>query len=196
MRSAAARRGWVGATAVALFVLAACANMTDDSGGASCLAVTVPHGVTTISLGRLTLRNSIIDPAGLAGLEVAVRWDADTVTLGSDHLPSGCFAVPESGLVFVDVTLSQAGELVSEGTAYWGLLPNSEWEVAVDRAPSPMDAGIDPRWPDEPNPKACSWFWCHGVWGFKIRSDARHYEEEVLWLTIWRVVPGECVDIC
>ncbi len=197
MRSAAARRGVVRATAVALLALVACADVTEESGGA-CLEVTVPLGVRTISFegDRLTLRNSIIDPVGLAGLEVAVRWDADTVTLGSNHLPSGCFAVPESGLVFVDVTLSQTGELVSQGTASWGLLPNSEWEVAVDRAPSAMDAGIDPRWPDEPNPKACSWFWCHGVWEFKIRPDARHYEEEALWLTIWRVVPGECADVC
>ena len=184
-------------TVVALFTLAACSGMTEQSGSA-CLAVTVPLGVRTITMeeDRLTLRNSIIDPVGLVGLEVVVRWDADTVMLGPDHLPSGCFAVPESGFVFVDVTLSQAGERVSEGTASWGLLPNSEWEVEVDRASLPRDAGIDPRWPDEPNPKACSWFWCHGVWEFKIRPDARNYEEEALWLTIWRVGPGECADIC
>lgn len=186
----------MGATAVA-GVLAACTNMTEESGGA-CLKVTVPLGFRTISLegDRLTLHNSIADPVGLAGLEVVVRWDADTVTLSADHLPSGCFAVPESGPVFVDVKLSQAGGLVSEGTASWELLPNSEWEVEVDRAPLPMDAGIDLYWPDEPNPKACSWFWCYGVWEFKIRSDARNYKEEALWLTIWRVVPGECADVC
>jgi len=42
----------------------------------------------------------------------------------------------------------------------------------------------------------CSWFCCHDTWRFDIAEDAVNYEGESLWLTVWRVHPGECADVC
>ncbi len=47
--------------------------------------------------------------------------------------------------------------------------------------------GLDPR---------CSWFWCWRVWRVDIDEDARNYEDEVLWLVLWKFDANECVDIC
>ena len=46
------------------------------------------------------------------------------------------------------------------------------------------------------NPIPCTWFNCEKVWRFEIEEHAMNYEGEVLWVTLWRVIPGVCVDLC
>ena len=64
-----------------------------------------------------------------------------------------------------------------------------------ERSPYPIGAFIDEAEINESRPR-CGWWWCHGVWRFDIRADAVNYAGEALWLTVWRVHPDECADLC
>jgi len=96
----------------------------------------------------------------------------------------------------VELRLRQDGVVVAEGTASWTLEGDVEWTAEVDRTPYPDAAFVDEFFADHANPVPCYWFWCHDTWRFDIAEDAVNYEGESLWLTVWRVHPGECADVC
>ena len=66
----------------------------------------------------------------------------------------------------------------------------------MDRTPYPISALVDDDFATSPNPVPCYWWWCHDTWRFDIAEDAVNYTGESLWLTVWRVHPGECADVC
>ncbi|WP_425152556.1 hypothetical protein [Candidatus Palauibacter sp.] len=182
------------ALAVAL-ATAACGTILGVFRDAS-LEVTVPSGERQVRWKdqRLALVNGLDDPKGLAGLEVEVGGrGVDRRVLTAQDLPSAPFEVPESGVIEIDVRLRLDGRAVSQGRASWDLEPDVEWKADILRAPFPGSPADNIT---GPNPIECRWWlWC-AVWRFEIDADARNYEDEALWLTIWRVHPGECVDVC
>lgn len=145
---------------------------------------------------QLTLNNSLVDPAGLAGVEVRVRTGEESRTFDAADMPTGRFDVPETGPAQVEVRLISDGEVVAEGVAEWSLAPNVEWTVELERSPYPIWAGVERDVTTTPNPHACTWFTCHEVWRFEIDEDAANYAGERLWLTVLRYVPGECTGSC
>ena len=139
--------------------------------------------------------NGLDDPSGLAGLEVETGGrGVERRVFTAEDLPSAPFKVPESGVIEIDVRLRLEGRIVSQGRARWDLEPDVEWEAEIERATFPLNALVENV--TGPNPIRCAWFWCHEVWRFEIDADARNYEDEALWLTIWRVHPDECADVC
>lgn len=144
----------------------------------------------------VTLHNSLSDPNGLAGIEVHLNGIGRSRSFTAADLPSDPFDVPESGTAQVLVRLTRDGDVVAEGAARFPLAPDVEWEIEVERSPYPIAAGIDFDYATQPNPVGCTWFWCREVWRFDIREDARNYEAERLWLTIWASTPGECTGSC
>ena len=144
----------------------------------------------------VTLYNSRADPNGLAGLEVHVTGIGRSRIFTATDLPSDPFDVPESGTAHVLVRLKRDGEVVAEGIAEWPLAPDVEWEIEVERSPYPIATGIDFDYATQPNPVGCTWFWCREIWRFEIQEDARNYEAERLWVTIWVSTPGLCTGLC
>ena len=135
------------------------------------------------------------DPKGLAGVEIRVYWQgSDTLTFTASNLPSPGFEVPRDGSIWVDARLREQGEIVSEGTARWYLDRGAQWRVSVNRVPAPLDSG--PERITGPNPIFCDWFYCHRLWRFELREDARNHPLEALWVLVYRSHPDECVDIC
>ena len=177
-----------------LLTTLSCDGIVGISRGAS-LRVYTPGGQTQVGWGEpsepLILVNGRDDPQGLAGLRVEV----DDRVFTAEDLPSDRFGVPESGTIHVDVRLMQDGVIVAEGRVSWALESDIEWEIELDRAPYPINAGVSDENLHEPSPP-CAWFWCHRVWRFEISEDARNYDGEALWMSLWRVEPGKCVDIC
>ena len=156
--------------------LSACSLITGDADEPSCLEITVPEQVDN-----------------LRGIEVRVHWPGEDKAFAASDLPSDCFVVPEVGLGSMDVTLAQDGEIVAEGSASWEFSRNSWWKIDIDRGVDSPQHFED--WP-ETNPRTCTWFWCHSVWGFPIHPDAANSEGETVWIVIWHYIRDECADIC
>ncbi|MXY32260.1 MAG: hypothetical protein F4059_09705 [Gemmatimonadetes bacterium] len=152
-----------------------------------------PTGSDTI----IRLDNSLDDPTDMAGIEVEITGIGQSVTLDARDFKAGVerFGVPSSGRINVTVQLRQHDDIVAQGATSWVLEPEVEWEVELERSPYPIGAFIDEAEINEPRPR-CGWWWCHGVWRFDIRADAVNYAGEALWLTVWRVHPDECADLC
>lgn len=134
------------------------------------------------------------DPKGLAGLELRIAGDLPARTfratdfIGQEPL----FVVPDVGNGVITVRLVQDGQIVAEGTEEWALESEVEWDLVVNRAPwPPSEIGVM----DLENPE-CNWFWCHRIWRFPIMEDAANYEHEALWVSLYRVHPDECADVC
>ena len=182
------------AGAVIVLTTMSCDTITGIFRDAS-LQVTVPGGQRQIGWGEpeapRILIDGVDDPKGLAGLEVRV---GDRVFTAPD-LPSSRFDVPGSGRLNFDVRLRQDGGIVAEGQGSWTLEPDVEWEIEIERGPYPLGSVTDMRDIHKPNPP-CGWFWCHGIWRFEIREAALNYDGEALWVTLWRVHPDECADVC
>ena len=144
---------------------------------------------------RVQVVNGLDDPKGLAGLEVSIAGDlpgrvfAATDFIGQEHL----FVVPDVGTGVMTVRLVQDGQVVAEGTEEWSLESEVEWTLVVTRGPRPSDGGY--AHVDLENPE-CEWFWCHSNWRFSIVEEAANYEYEALWVTLKRVHPDECEDVC
>lgn len=166
--------------------VAACGSLLGVSRDAS-LAVTVGTGRS----------NGLDDPNGLASLEVEVETGGRGVgqrVFTAEDLPSAPFEVPESGAIEIGLRLRLEGRVVSMGRARWDLEPDVEWEAEIARDSFPLNALVENV--TGPNPIRCAWFWCYEVWRFEIDAAARNYEDEALWLTIWRFHPDECADVC
>lgn len=135
------------------------------------------------------------DPKGLAGLEISIAGDLPARVLTAtdfidrEHL----FVVPDVGTGVMTVRLVQDGRVVAGGTEEWSLESEVEWTLVVTRAPRPSDGGYAPVDLEFPE---CEWFWCHSNWRFPIAEEAANYEYESLWVTLGRVHPNECEDVC
>ena len=142
---------------------------------------------------QVTAYGDIGDPKGLVGLEVQV----DNRVFTAADLPSERFEVAEHGTINFAVALRQEGIVAFEGHGSWALEPDVEWELEVERAvyPSGAPPGHPPRNLHSPNPD-CYWFWCSKVWRWELKEEMLNDEDEALWVTLWRVHPNECVDVC
>ncbi|MDE2973967.1 MAG: hypothetical protein OXU64_04460 [Gemmatimonadota bacterium] len=149
-------------------------------------------------LGQDTVRVQIVsgldDPKGLAGLELGIggalpRRVFKATDLAGENPP---FVVPGEGVATVTVRLVQDGQVVAGGAEEWTLEPEVEWNLDVARVPwPPSEIGVM----DLENPE-CNWFWCHRNWRFPIADEAANYEDEALWVTLYRAHPDECADLC
>lgn len=155
-----------------------------------------PPGQDTV---KVEIVNGLDDPRGLAGLELGVggalpnRVFAATDLAGAaDAGENPLFGVPDAGIAVVTARLVQDGQVVAEGTEEWTLEPEVEWELVVTRAPWPSSEMADM----DPENTECWWWWCHRIWRFPIVEEAANYELEALWVTLYRVYPDECADVC
>ena len=157
---------------------------------ASCDSIT---GVFRSASLEVTADGEIGNPKGLAGLEIRV----DNRVFTAADLPSPRFEVAERGTMHFTVTLRQEGIVAAEGSGSWALEPDVEWELEVERAiyPSGAPPGHPPTNLHTPNPD-CYWFWCSKVWRWELKEGLLNQEDEALWITLWRVHPDECVDVC
>lgn len=151
---------------------------------------------------EVTLVNSLDDPRGFAGLELEiVGAGGPRVTfMAADFTDADnerTFRVPDSGEMTVSARLTQEDRVVAEGTGSWTLEPKVEWELTVSRAPVPPSERYWYTMDDigKANPP-CYWFWCFRIWRFPVTDSAANYEHEALWLTLYRVHPDECADVC
>ena len=142
------------------------------------------------------LVNGLDDPKGFAGLEIIVSAeDMPTRRYTASHFASvdeTKFKVPETGLATVTARIVQDGRIVAEVSERWGLGPELQWDIDVERAPYPANEGF---LPDPENPE-CQWFWCAFIWRSPIAEGAANYEGEALWVVLYRHDPDECLDDC
>jgi len=150
---------------------------------------------------KVYVRSRLEDPRGLAGLEFRIAGDLPTRVFTAtdflnsrDSLFSGLFVVPDAGTGVVTVRLFQDDRIVAEGTREWPLESEVEWDIHVARGPWAPSEGLGGD-KDLENPQ-CSWFWCYRNWRFPIVDEAANYQDEALWVTVYRVHPDECVDVC
>lgn len=132
----------------------------------------------------VTVNNSVVDPAGLAGLEIEV-FTPD----GIEHLLAASDFVGRTNQVYGPVPFDGYGEvrffarirqqnaLVAEGRIAWTVEPDGHdgWEVVVARLPDtpPYECGV-------------SWWQCTKATRIEIDEAARNYPGEVLWLIVRR----------
>lgn len=137
----------------------------------------------------VTLNNSHIDSAGVAGIEIDVFTPDhhNTVTVDSLVGPGRPerIDVPGSGEVSVFVRLRQNGIVVAEGQTSWTLQSGvNYWLVLVERAPnSALSAG-------DSEPLRCGVPLCHRIQRIEINENARNYPDEALWLQVERYITG------
>ena len=132
--------------------------------------------------------NSLVDSAGLAGLEVRVMGR----TLTAENLQFGSptrtrWGVDESGQVQVSLRLVQQGQVVAEGDASWSLRPKTEWILVVSRGIVLAQGGDNYTIDDVTNPTCESLSivpFCDGVLRMRIEDSAASFLEEGLWL-LW-----------
>ena len=143
---------------------------------------------------RLEIFSAVSEPRGLAGIEVMLSGDAGQRRYVAADIPVEPFEVPEEGQVRFVVVLHQDGRVIAEGGGSWSLRPKTAWEIEFNRAPYPRGGMV---YPDRTNPNPpCGDGRCHTIWRFAIMEDARNYPDEALFVTLWRVVDGECADVC
>ena len=150
------------------------------------------------------LRSSLGDPAGMAGIRVEVTGAGPTrVYRAADFMGPKLqpFPVPDSGRITVAVQVEQDGETVAQGSASWNLRTGARWWMEIERG---YRARLGHTDRDECNENECpqnrrlqciNWY-CQGTWRFGVREDAAQVERESLWMTLFRMLPGECADIC
>lgn len=149
---------------------------------------------------EVTLINALDDPRGFAGFELDIGGVGPRMTFTAADFAVGAdqqFRVPSSGDMRFSARLMQDDRVVAEGSGVWTLEPNVEWRLRVNRAPFPPDQPLGFTLDDlkKRNPP-CGWWWCWRNWRFPVTDDAANYEYEALWLSLHRVHPDECVDVC
>ena len=162
------------------------------------VAIMAATGSCFLSPQEATLTLEGIGQEDLAGLRLFIGGDifpdldderGFTATELADTLQ---FGVPDHGTAAVTALVVQDGRVVAEGTREWGLEPEVEWTLYINRG---LHSAVSPVGGDLENPE-CAWWWCHRVWRFPIVEDAANYEDEALWLYLVRVHPDECQDVC
>ena len=140
--------------------------------------------------------NSLVDSAGLAGLEVRVMGR----TLTAEDLAFGSstgtqWDVDESGQVQVSVRLAQQGRFVAEGDTSWSLRPKTDWLLVVSRGIAPPKGGRNYSIDDvtDPGCESLAIQFCDGVLRMRIEDSAANFLEEGLWL-LWVGVDSDPPD--
>jgi len=161
------------------------------------IQVSVGRGSAQWPLGSSTLvetNGAVDDQKGFAGLEIttggAIQQRVFTATDFVDY-PGPSFTVLDAGEARAAVRLMQDRRVAAEGTVSWPLEPEVDWELTVDRAPYPPSEAFNGIDLDDPQ---CSWFWCFRIWRFAIAEEFANYEQEALWLTLYRVSRVQCSD--
>ena len=148
---------------------------------------------------EVTLVNALDDSRGLAGFVLEIGSVDPRMTFTAPDFADGVreFRVPDAGEMRFAARLVQDDRVVAEGSGVWTLEPNVEWRLRVNRAPFPPDQALGFTLNDinKRNPP-CGWWWCWRNWRFPITDDAANYEYEALWLSLHRIHPDECVDVC
>lgn len=126
----------------------------------------------------VTLNNSYLDSAGVAGIEIDVFTPDYSNTLTVDSLVGpgrpARINVPDAGEVSVFVRLYQNDTRVAEGQMSWTLQSGvNYWRVVVQRAPYGCDVPL-----------------CHRIQRIEINEGARNYPDEALWILVERYVTG------
>lgn len=130
--------------------------------------------------------NSLVDSAGLAGLEVTVMgrtFIAPDLQPGSSNRTR--WKVDEAGQVRVSLRLVQHGRVVAEGDTSWSLRPKTEWLLVASRGIAPAQGGRNYTIDDVTNPTCESLLihlLCDGVLRMRIEDSAASFLEEALWL--------------
>ena len=173
------------------FILALCIGLGScDDGYHSTMEVAVsannsrdrhPSFPDSVVVGN----NSLVDSAGLAGLEVSVM--GRTFTAGELEFGSSArtlWDVDESGQVQVSLRLLQRGQVVAGGATSWSLRPKTEWLLVVSRGIVPAQAGDTYTIDDVTNPTCESLAipYCDGLLRMRIDDSAASFVEEGLWL--------------
>lgn len=150
---------------------------------------------------KVHVRSRLEDPRGLAGVELRIAGDLPTriftatdFLTSRDSLFSGLFVVPDAGKGVMSVRLLQDGAVVAEGTREWSLDSGVLWDIHIARGPWAPSEGLGGH-KDLENPP-CFWFWCHRNWRFPIVAEAANYQNEAVWVTLYRVEYGGCQDVC
>lgn len=161
------------------------------------IQVSVGRGSTQWPLGSSTfveVNGSLDDQKGFAGLDMTIGGEIPrrefTATDFVDY-PGPSFAVPDAGVARAAVRLMQDGRVAAAGTVSWPLEPEVDWELTVDRAPYPPNEALNGIDLNDPQ---CSWFWCFRIWRFAVAEEFANYEQEALWLTLYRVSRVQCSD--
>lgn len=139
----------------------------------------------------VTVNNSVVDPVGLAGLEVEV-FTPD----GMEHLIDASDFIGRTNQVYGPVPFNGYGEvrfiarirqhdaLVAEGRIGWTVDRDGHdgWEVVVARLPNTPPYNIDIT-----APEPCgAGFSCTTATLIEIDEAARNYPDEALWLIVRR----------
>ena len=145
---------------------------------------------------RVRTRQGVDDPKGFAGLQIVISGDdMRTRTYDASHFADYTkprFKVPAGGYATVTARIIQDGRVVAELSGQWALESKVRWALDIERAPWPAGNGI----PDNLDHPGCQWFWCHAVWRSPVAEEAANYADEALWVTLYRVHPNECADVC
>ena len=138
----------------------------------------------------VTVNNSVVDPVGLAGLEVEVVTPDGVGHLieasdfiGRPNQVYGPVSFDGYGEVRFVARIRQHGALVAEGRIAWTVDPDGHdgWEIVVARIPPPQ------YHIDITAPEPCgAGFSCTTAARFEIDEAARNYPEEALWLIVRR----------
>jgi len=175
------------------FILALCIGLAScDAGYHSTMEVAVsannsrdlhPSFSDSVVVGN----NSLVDSAGLAGLEVSVMgrtFTAADLEFGSSTRT--LWDVDESGQVQVSLRLLQKGQVVAGGATSWSLRPNTEWLLVISRGIVPAQRGDNYTIDDVTNPTCESLAipYCDGVLRMRIEDSAAKFLEEAIWL-LW-----------
>ena len=168
---------------------AACDLLTETR--VATLELTIP------STSREEWHTATDDPNGLAGLKIQLSGTVSD-SFVANEFPVAPFSVPLSGTIHIAVSLHQGSEPVAHREVDWTLRSDAtRWELQVSRTPSPRNAMVDGADLENRNPDPrCGWFWCHRVWRVEIDEDARNYDDEALWLVLWKFDDDSCADIC
>jgi hypothetical protein len=121
---------------------------------------------------KVRAQASLTDPQGLAGLRLRIGsavYQALDFVSGDVGVPTISLDVPGRGHLEVEVELTQAGEVVAQGSVTLAMREDFEWGMSVFRQAE------DPQ-------EQC--FGCSGGEGFPVTEAAGSEPGETLWL-VW-----------
>ncbi|MYA64144.1 MAG: hypothetical protein F4139_07215 [Gemmatimonadetes bacterium] len=173
------------------FLLSLCIGLASCEAGRDSTMEVAVHANNTRDLhpsfpdSSVVGNNSLVDSAGLAGLEVSVM--GRTFTAGELEFGSSArtlWYVDESGQVQVSLRLLQRGQVVAGGATSWSLRPKTEWLLVVSRGIVPAQSGDNYTIDDVTSPTCESLAipYCDGVLRMRIEDSAASFLEEGLWL--------------
>jgi len=144
----------------------------------------------------LTSNNSLVDSAGLAGLEIQVLGH----TFGARSFRSGPKrrSAPGSGDLRIELRLVQGDQVVAQSDTIWKLRTGTAWHLNVTRGLAP-EGYLNWKSPtldnllERPSCGNLGMCFCGGVLRIRLRDWAANFPEEGLWLR-WFSLPTNPPD--